>query len=167
MNDLQHLAYNGILSGLTASRSFGAVVLDVSGWESGGSEPAPLAILSPGAWADSMTDDPSTILRRASYRVVLIVRADDPRARFAESNRLAGKATALLIGADFGNGCLPSLSRIERGEYRDAPGSGEASCELRGTFSFLVTSPPAGSPEVIGPGVPDGTESDPDGTEAV
>lgn len=162
MNDLQLVAYNAIVTGLTESRAFETVLLDVRGRQGAGSQPSPLAVVAPGSWTDSMTDDPATLLRKSSYRVVLLVRADDPRARFAESNRLAGEASALLIGANFGDGCLPSLSRIERGEYLDAPGSGEASCELRGTFSFLISAPLAESPEDESPEPPEGPGVEPD-----
>jgi hypothetical protein len=130
--------YDAIITALTATRAFGAVRLD----DPGGPGPFPLAVVSPGPWSETPTDDPTRTLRRASYRVTISVRGDDPRARFAEADRLSRTACSLLLGADFGEGCIPSLSRVDRGECRASAGGGEASCELRGTFSTVLTDSP-------------------------
>jgi hypothetical protein len=45
-----------------------------------------------------------------------------------------------LNGANFGAGCIPRLSSIQRGESRLSSGSGEAICELKGSFTVLVPS---------------------------
>ncbi|RUL89602.1 hypothetical protein [Tautonia sociabilis] len=133
-------AYDAIVSALASSRAFRAVRLDDAPRGAAGVGPSPMAVVSPGGWEDSPTDDPDTTLRRVSYRVTISVRGDDARSRFREADRLAGLAMDLLDGADLGGGCVPSLSKVEKGECRPSVADGEATCELRGTFSYLSPS---------------------------
>jgi hypothetical protein len=138
-------AYDAMTSCLTATRLFGTVLLDDVGRTNGASHATPMAIVTPGPWTEAMTDDPKRLVRRVSYRVTLRVRAVDPRARLLEVDRLTREVMARLNRANFGAGCVPHLSTIQRGEPRISPGDGEASCELKGTFSVLVPASSASS----------------------
>ncbi|WP_169973644.1 hypothetical protein [Tautonia rosea] len=139
-------AYDAMISCLAATRLFGSLRLDDVERSNEASIASPLAIISPGSWTESRTDDPTRLIRRITYRVTLRVRGDDLRTRFLETDRLAHEVIARLNGANFGEGCVPSLSTIQRGESRLSAGNGEAICELVGTFSFLV---PASFPSSI------------------
>lgn len=133
-------AYDTIVSSLVASRLFGTVLLDDIDRANGEPHVPPLAIVSPGSWTESMTDDPSRAVRRVGFRVTIRVQAVHPRDRLLEADRLSRGVIARLNGADFGAGCVPRLSSIQRGESRLSSGSAEAVCELKGSFSFLVPS---------------------------
>ena len=138
MSASDHDAYDAMISCLAATRLFGSVMLDDVDRGNAESFATPMAIVSPGPWTESRTDDPTRVVRRVSYRVTLRVRADDPRARFLEIDRLSHEVIARFNGANFGEGCIARLSTIQRGESRLSSGSGEALCELKGTFSFLA-----------------------------
>ncbi|MEW4571248.1 hypothetical protein AB1L88_25530 [Tautonia sp. JC769] len=138
-------AYDAMISCLAATRLFGTVLLDEADRAQATPHAAPLAIITPGPWTESMTDDPDRLVRRVSYRVTIRARADDPRARLLELDRLAREVSTRLNRADFGPGCVPRLSTIHRGEPRISPGSGEARCELSGAFSVVVPASSASS----------------------
>ncbi len=133
-------AYDTIVSCLAATRLFGTVLLDDVDRSLGEPHANPLAIVSPGSWTESMTDDPSRAVRLVHYRVTIRVRANHPRARLLEADRLTREVIARLNGANVGEGCVTRLSSIHRGESRLSSGSGEAICELKGSFSVLVPS---------------------------
>lgn len=139
MSDTDRDAYAALIAALEATGAFRLVAMD--GAEAGGLAASPSAFVAPGPWADGDTDDPATVLRRSTYRITLRVRAAGAIGRFAEADRLAGIVVRALAGATLGGGAIPQLSRIGRGACRPSAVDGEATCELDGAFSYLVTNP--------------------------
>ena len=133
-------AYGAIVAAIESTGAFQAIRLGDPERLVDGDRPGPLAIVSPGSWSESSTDDPSVSVHRATYRVAIVVRGRDAACRFDESSRLATLAVEPLVGNDLGGGCIPSLTTIDRVEYQLASGDAETTCLLRGTFSFLTNS---------------------------
>lgn len=136
-------AFAAILARLEGTKAFASVLFgaELDRRAIGASTP-PMVSLIPGAWEEADEVDPPCLVRRVGFRLVLLVRDDDPLARYEQLARLERAARQAIDGNDLG-GCLPSLTRIRSGAYDDSPLHPEGAARLDGEFSYLIDPVPA------------------------
>ena len=140
-------AFEAILGRLRTSRAFGAVrfgrTIDS---ESLAGQANSLAVLVPDRWEEIDEVDPTSVLRRVAFRIELLVRDDDPFRRYEKLERLASVAKSAIAGSNLGGGCLPALTRLNRGRYDQKSLHPEQVVRLEGEFSYLIgTAVPVGT----------------------
>jgi hypothetical protein len=141
-------AYEAILALLKATQAFDCVLFARSlDRQALGPSGMSLASLMPSGWEEFDEVDPTAILRRVSFSLVLLTRDSDPLVRFELLNRLEAIAHDALEGSNLGGGCLPALTRLWRGRYDQQSLHPEQSVRLDGEFTYILgsTVPPATS----------------------
>jgi len=131
-------AFDSIADALLDSGSFELVVIDEpSALKTLGPGDYPAVILSPGPWSETPDETPPAVTRQVSFRMVLVTSGDTPRNRLHAVDRLANLAIALIDGSDLG-GCIPRLTKLERGEIRSLTEPNLAVSDLVGSFTYLI-----------------------------
>ena len=132
-------AFNAIVQALTDTAEFAEVVIRIN-LETGVhvAERSPLAIVSPDAWMESDESDPVVYVRQVSFSLTLVVRDEDPFARYDALDRLSCIAQNVIDGSDLGGGSLPALTKLRRGRYDPRSEHPEQSVDLHGEFSYLI-----------------------------
>jgi hypothetical protein len=103
-----------------------------------GADCYPLAVVTPKGWEEFDNYDPTSIVRRVTFGITIVVRSQDGEPQFDQLDRLS---TAILRVVDFsglGSLSLPPLTRIRAGRYDTSTHYPEQSVELDGEFSSLI-----------------------------
>jgi hypothetical protein len=134
-------AYEAILALLKATQAFDCVLFACSpDRQALGPSGASLASLMPSGWEEFDEVDPTAILRRVSFSLILLTRDSDPLLRFELLNRLEAIVHDALEGSNLGGGCLPALTRLWRGRYDQQSLHPEQSVRLDGEFTYILGS---------------------------
>ena len=142
---LDGVAYAALLALLEATGEFDGVIFgDPTRRGQAGSGRYPLAVVSPRGWEEDDDYDPLSILRRVSFVIRVVVRAEDGPGPFGQLDRLAAVVQGVVDGSNLGGSCLPALTRISAGRYDGAANYPEWSVELLGEFASIV-DPAAGT----------------------
>ena len=133
-------AYQAILQQLRATQLFEAVLFagPVDRLPSGLSG-SPVATIVPEGWEEFDEVDPGAVLRRVTFLLDLLVRDDDPLARFDRLAQVESSARAAIDGSDLGGGCLPALTRLRRAQYDRRSLHPEQTVRIDGEFTYLVS----------------------------
>jgi len=132
-------AFGSLVSLLQGTGAFEDVIFgDPSRRGQAGAGRHPLALVSPRGWEDSDDYDPTSIVRRVSFAVRVVVRADDVAEPYDQLYRLASTVEGVVNRADLGGPCLPALTRIRAGRHDHAVHYPELALELEGEFSMLL-----------------------------
>lgn len=132
-------AFAAILAALSATREFAGVAFPGPIERTAvGSEVRPLVALTPGRFEEQDDADPTSLLRRVSYRLTIAVRDDDDFAGFDRLDRLARLVRDTLDGSSLGGGCLPGLTRLRRGALDPQVPYPEQRLVLDGEFSYPI-----------------------------
>jgi hypothetical protein len=134
-------AYAAMAQALEGTGSFAVVTFGTTAdRRPAGVDLTPAAVITP-VWWDEIDDvDPYVIVRRVGFDLTIIVRDEDPVARFGQLDSLTGLAQDAIDGADLGGGCLPALTMLRRGSYDPNPVHPEQRVVLRGEFTYLIPS---------------------------
>jgi len=103
------------------------------------SSTVPSVLLVAEGWEEFDDVDPSSILRRVDFSLAVLVRDDDPFARFEQLAQLESIVHNALEGSDLG-GCLPGLTRIRIGRYDPRSLHPEQKLRLDGEFTYMIDS---------------------------
>ncbi len=131
-------AFAAILASLEATGAFESVLFGVPLERLAlAAAAAPLVSLVPEGWEEFDDVDPTSILRRVSFRLDLLVRGDDPLARLASLARLDSAAHTALEGSGLGGG-LPALTRLRRAGYDPRSLHPEQAARIDGEFTYIL-----------------------------
>ena len=134
-------AYGSILSALRQTGAFAEITFGVTpDRRPSGADRTPAAVVTPDVWSETDDTDPVVVVRRVSYALTLIVRDDDPVARYDLLDRLSCVAQNAVDGTDLGGGCLAALTRTRRGRFDTASTNPEQGVVLLGEFTYLITT---------------------------
>lgn len=134
-------AFGAIVAALKATREFADVAFGTTDERrAAGADLTPAAVLMPESWAELDDTDPSPLVRKVTYTLTLVVRADDPGARFDALDRLTSVAQNAIDGSDLGGACLPALTLLRRGRFDPGSKFPEQAVILHGEFTSLIPS---------------------------
>lgn len=134
-------AYSSILSGLVSTGEFAEVFFGPSpGMRAAGGNRSPAALITPEGWTEIDDADPIEVVRHVTYTLTIIVRGEDPLARYELLDRLSCVAQNAIDGSDLAGVCLPGLTKLRRGRFDQKPNHPEQSVVLVGEFSYVITS---------------------------
>ena len=132
-------AYRAIVGALVATGEFAQVVFATPpGSAAIGADRLPLAIVTPTAWAQADDANLTSAVRIASYSLTLVVRDEDPQARYERIDRLSNVAQNAVEGTDLNGGCTPTLTRFKVGEFDPKSPHPELRLCIAGEFSYVV-----------------------------
>jgi hypothetical protein len=135
-------AFAAILQALNATGEFAEVAfpaaLDTSPV---GASRTPLAVVVPVQWAEDPDASSMAMIRRVTYNLILVARAESPRDRFETLDRLTSIAQNALEGSTLGGFCMPPLSHLRRGQFDAHSRHPELRLAIEGGFSYLIDSP--------------------------
>ena len=131
-------AYRAILAALEATGAFGSVLFAIppDRLPLGGAA-TPLVSVVPEGWEEFDDVDPTSILRRVSFSLYLLVRDEDPLARLGRLTGLDAAAHAALEGTGLG-GCLPALTRLRRSRLDPRSLHPEQAARIDGEFTYII-----------------------------
>jgi len=136
---LDRAAYSALLGLLRETGAFDEVIFGDPSWRGrAGSGHYPLAVVIPKEWEEVDDYDPAMILRRVSYAIRLVVRADDECQPFDQLDRLTAAVRGVVNRSDLDRSCLPGLTRISSGKYEGVGHYPEWSVDLQGEFTSIV-----------------------------
>ena len=134
-------AFSSIASGLTATGEFADVFFGPSpGMRAAGANRSPAALITPEGWTEIDDSDPILVVRHVTYTLTIIVRDEDPLARYELLDRLSCVAQNAIDGSDLVGVCLPGLTKLRRGRFDQKPNHPEQSVVLVGEFSYVIPS---------------------------
>ena len=134
-------AYGAIAAALTATGAFADVAFGTTlERRAAGADRTPAAVITPDAWAELDDVDPVEIVRRVFFTLTLVVRDEDPVARFDALDRLTSVAQNAIDGSDLGGATLPALTLLRRGRFDPGSRHPEQGVILHGEFTFLIPS---------------------------
>jgi hypothetical protein len=132
-------AFSWIAQSLGASGAFADVFFGtVPKGELVGADCLPAAIITPNDWTDLDETDPTLIVREVSFTLTIIVRDEEPSARYQSLERLTRVARRVIHGSDLGGVALPPLTRLGRGRLDGDPRHPDQSVTLYGEFAYLT-----------------------------
>ncbi len=105
-----------------------------------GVDRTPAAVITPETWVEVDDVDPAQIVRKVTYMLTLVVRDDDPAARFDTLDRLTSLAQNAIDGSDLGGTCLPALTLLRGGQFDPKSKFPEQAVILHGEFTTLIPS---------------------------
>jgi hypothetical protein len=105
-----------------------------------GADRTPAAVITPESWAEIDDVDPAQIVRKVTYTLTLVVREEDPGARYDALDRLTCLAQNAIDGRDLGGACLPALTLLRRGRFDTGSRFPEQAVILHGEFTSLIPS---------------------------
>lgn len=133
-------AYGAILAALEATGMFESVLFAIPPDRlTLAAAATPLVSLVPQGWEEFDEVDPTSILRRVSFSLHLLVRDDDAFGRAGRLGRLESAAHAALEGSGLG-GCLPALTRLRRAGYDPRSLHPEQAARIDGEFTYILGS---------------------------
>jgi hypothetical protein len=134
-------AFDAIIAALVNTGEFAAAVFGTTPDRmAAGSDVTPLAVITPEAWVELDDVDPVVIVRQVDFSLTIVVRGEEPTARYGHLDRLSCVAINAVDGLDLGGACLPGLTRIRRGRYEFNTKHPEQRLLLTGEFSYLIPS---------------------------
>ena len=134
-------AFASIAAALTATREFGDVTFGTTlECRAAGADRVPAAVITPNTWAELDDVDPIELVRKVCFTLTILVRDDDPLARYAALDRLTRIAQNAIDGSDLGGGCLPDLTILRDGRFDSSSRFPEQSVILSGEFAYLILS---------------------------
>ena len=134
-------AFGAIAAALTATGEFADVAFGTTlERRAAGADGIPAAVITPESWAEVDDVDPVQLVRRVTYMLTLVVRDEDPAARFDALDRLTSLAQNAIDGSDLGGACLPALTLLRRGRFDPGSKFPEQAVILQGEFTFLIPS---------------------------
>jgi hypothetical protein len=133
--------FKAILDVLAATGEFAIVSFGTTAdRRSAGADLTPAAVVTPDAWYEADDTDPVVLVRRVFFTLTLVVRDEDPLARYDALDRLSCVALNALDGADLGGDCIAALTRAYRGRFEPTPTHPEQSVAIHGEFTYLIPS---------------------------
>lgn len=108
-----------------------------------GADRAPLAVVVPIRWVEESDVSSDALLRRVSYDLVLVARAEDPRDRFETLDRLTSVVQNAVEGSTLGGACPNRSSRLRHGQYDSKARHPETRLTIDGAFSYWIETPNA------------------------
>jgi hypothetical protein len=134
-----HDAYLTLIDLLKATGMFEEVIFGAATQRSqAGADTYPLAVLTPKGWEESDDVDPTSIVRRATFSVTVVVTSQDGLPQFDQLNRLSCAVKKAVDGSSLDGICLPALTRIRSGHYVYSNHYPEQSIDLEGEFSSIL-----------------------------
>jgi hypothetical protein len=134
-----HESYSTLIALLEATGVFEDVIFGAAIQRSqAGADTYPLAVLTPQGWEESDDVDPTSIVRRMTFSITVVVTSQDALPQFDELNRLSSAITKAVDGSDLAGTCLPALTRIRSGHYVYSNRNPEQSIDLEGEFSSVI-----------------------------
>ena len=137
-------AFAAILQTLRATGEFAEVLfparLDVT---QARADRAPLAVVVPVQWVEEADVSSDALLRRVSYDLVLVARAEDARERFETLDRLTSVVQNALERSTLGGACPNGSSRLRHGQYDEKSRHPETRLTIDGAFSYWIDTPNA------------------------
>jgi hypothetical protein len=103
-----------------------------------GADCYPLAVVTPKAWEEFDDYDPTSIVRRVTFGITIVVRSQDGESQFDQLDRLSTAIVRVVDFSGLAGPCLPPLTRIRVGRYESSTHYPEQSIELEGEFSLLI-----------------------------
>ncbi len=134
-------AFGAIVAALTATGEFADVAFGTTlDRRAAGADRTPAAVITPDTWAEVDDVDPFQLVRRVTFTLTLVVRDEDPAARFDALDRLTNVAQNAIDGSDLGGTSLPALTLLRRGRFDPTSKHPEQGVILQGEFTFLIPS---------------------------
>jgi hypothetical protein len=134
-----HESYSTLIALLEATGVFEDVIFGAAIQRSqAGADTYPLAVLTPQGWEESDDVDPTSIVRRMTFSITVVVTSQDALPQFDELDRLSSAITKAVDGSDLAGTCLPALTRIRSGHYVYSNRNPEQSIDLEGEFSSVI-----------------------------
>jgi hypothetical protein len=135
------LIYAAILDSLEATNAFESVLFaSAIDRLTLGSAATPLVALVPDGWEEFDEVDPTSILRRVSFYLDLLVRDEDAFGRFEQLDALESAARGAIEGLSLAGISLPGLTRLRRARYDAHSLPPEQSARLEGEFTYIIAS---------------------------
>lgn len=132
-------AYASLLASITATGLFEDVILGASSRRGlAGADTYPLAVLTPRSWEESDEVDPTSIVRRATFSITLVIKGQDELPEYEQLERLASAIKRAVDRSDLGGSSLPALTRIRSGRFEYSGHYPEQTLELEGEFSSII-----------------------------
>ena len=131
--------YEALLGLLRATGVFEEVIFGASTQRSqAGSDSYPLAVVTPKGWEESDDYDPTSISRRVSFAVTVVVKGQDGCSEFDQLDQLSSAIQGVVDRSDLGGTCLGPLTKIRSGRYGSSTHYPEQSVELEGEFASII-----------------------------
>lgn len=135
-------AFAAILQALKSTGEFAEVAfpadLDASPV---GANRTPLAVVVPIEWAEDPDTSSMASIRRVTYNLILVARAESPRDRFETLDRLTSIAQNAIERSTLGGFCMPPMSHLQRGVFDPKSRHPELRLTIEGAFGYLIDSP--------------------------
>lgn len=135
-------AFAAIIQILRATGEFADVLFPVPlDATSTGADRAPLAVVIPTQWVEEADVSSDALLRRVSYELVLVARAEDPRDRFETLDRLTSVVQNAIERSTLGGASPNGSSRLRHGLYDEKSRHPETWLTIDGAFSYWIETP--------------------------
>ena len=132
-------SYCALVELLRATGVFEDVIFGASTQRSqAGADTYPLAVLTPKGWEESDDFDPSSIVRRETFSITVVIKSEDDLPQFDRLDYLAFAIKRTVDRSDLNGTCMPALTRIRSGHYDFAGHYPEQSIGLDGEFSTII-----------------------------
>jgi hypothetical protein len=132
-------AYSALLAMLKATGVFEEVILGAATQRSqAGADTYPLAVVTPKGWEEFDDYDPTSILRRASFSITVVVKSLDGGPTYDLLDQLSSTIQSVVDRSDLGGICLAPLTKIRAGSYDPSTHYPEQTVDLEGGFSQLI-----------------------------
>ena len=105
-----------------------------------GADRAPLAVVVPVEWVQSPDASSNAMLRRVSYTLIIVARAEEPRDRFETLDRLTSIAQNALEASTLGGFCIPMMSHLRIGKFDASSRHPELRLAVTGEFAYMIDS---------------------------
>jgi hypothetical protein len=139
-------AYAALLGLMQATGVFEEVVYGAATQRSqAGADSYPLAVLTPRGWEEFDDYDPTSIVRRVTFGITIVVRCHEGCPQFDQLDRLSSSLLSVVDFSDLNGSCLPFLTRVRAGRYEFSAHYPEQSLALEGEF-FSIIDPLANVP---------------------
>ncbi len=134
-------AFGAMVTALTATGEFADVAFGTTlDRMAAGADLMPAAVITPESWTEIDDVDPVWLVRKVTYTLTLVVRDDDPVARFDALDRLTSLAQNAIDGSGLGGTCLPALTLLRRGRFDPNSKHPEQGVIIHGECAFLIPS---------------------------
>jgi hypothetical protein len=131
--------YLELLASLQAIGLFEEVIFGAATQRSqAGADTYPLAVLTPKGWEESDDYDPTSIVRRVTFSITVVVKSEDDLPQFEALDQLSTAIKKAVDGSSLDGTCLPALTRIRSGHFVYSNHYPEQSIELEGEFSSII-----------------------------
>ena len=134
-------AFDAIFAALVNTSEFAAVIVGTTPDRmTVGSDLTPVAVITPESWAELDDVDPIMLVRQVEFTLSLIVRDEEPIARFERLDRLSCVVLNAVDWLEPWWSVSPRATRLRRGRYEFDSKHPEQRLLLWGEFSYLIPS---------------------------